>query len=91
MRRLVLILSDFKNEGMESQEIWHKGSVVLALGTLGDCLEDNEVPICVLIEMQQGGLVVHSVAVVRRRPQSHQLLIEPIYVPLLDQLVGADY
>lgn len=37
--------------------------------------------------MQEGGFVVHSVAVIRSRPEGYQLLVEPVYVAFLDELM----
>jgi hypothetical protein len=46
-------------------------------------LENEEVPVALLVQVQESGLVAHPVAVVGSRPQRHQLLLEPVDVPLL--------
>ena len=74
-----------------SEEIGHEVPVVLAGGALLDSLKYHELAVVVLVQAQDGRLVAHPVAVVGGRPQRHQLLVEPEYVPLLHQLVRPHY
>lgn len=75
--------------GGSSEEVGHERPIILALSAFRDRLEDDEIPIGMLIEIEEGSLVVHAVAVVGSRPESDQLLIEPVDVPLLHQLMGS--
>lgn len=73
-----------------SQKIGHEVAVVFALWTLLNSFEDDEVAVAVLIELQNGCLVVHSIAIVRGGPKGDQLFVEPIDVPFLHKLMCPD-
>lgn len=64
---------------------------MLALRTLLHRLEYHEPTVVVLVQLQNRRLVVHPIAVVRSRPQRHQLLVEPVDIPLLHQLMRTHY
>ena len=72
-----------------SEEVGHQSPIILALCAFGDGLKDDEVSVGVLVQTQQGSLVVHAVAVVGGGPERDQLFVEPVDVPLLHQLVGS--
>ena len=61
---------------------------MFAVGALLHSVKNYEVPFSVLVQAQNGRLVAHPVAVVGSRPQSHQLLVEPVYVSFLHQLMS---
>jgi hypothetical protein len=60
-----------------------------APGLLRCGVEDLEVRRPMLVELHDRGDVAASVAVVRRRPHGHQLLVEHVLVALHHQLMGA--
>jgi len=54
-----------------SQEVRNDVTVINHLGTLGDCVEDLEVVVDILIDLHDGGDVTTPIAVVRSGPDGH--------------------
>ena len=75
-------------EGRRSQEVRHGGSWGDGALVVGDCVEDLELAVEVLIQGQDGCHVATAVAVVGSGPHGDQvLLIKHVLVALLDQLM----